>query len=365
VRIVIDYQIFSLQRHGGVSRYFHEVALRLAGMGDCEVHVLAWAHINEYLRRDRPAIARGRHVPAIRRTGALRRALNDLLTRRWFRQCVPDIVHESYYSPRRLAPQRTKTVVSVFDMIHEKYPAMVPSKDPTARRKALAVERADHVVCISESTKLDLIEILGVDVAKISVVHLGCSPASGPAAAEAPLVADPYLLYVGNRGGYKNFDRLLHAFAVTPALHTQLRLVCFGGGPLRGHEEARLRELGLDRRSIVQVSGDDRDLANLYAHALALVYPSLYEGFGLPPLEAMALGCPVACSRTSSLPEVVGDAAEMFDPSDVASIAAAIEKVVLSSSRAAELRALGIERAKQFTWDRCARETHAVYRSLM
>jgi glycosyltransferase involved in cell wall biosynthesis len=365
VRIAYDHRIFSFQRYGGVSRYFHEVATRMAGLAGCEVEVLAWAHVNEYLRQSRPSVVRGRYVPELRRTGALRRAVNDHLTRRRLRQHPADILHESYYAARGLAPEGTTTVLSVFDMIHEKFPGMVSPTDPTAWAKARAVERADHIICISESTRRDLLEVLGVPASKVSVVHLGCSPGDGTESAKAPRVTGPYLLYVGSRGGYKNFDNLLRAFASTPALHSHLRLVCFGGGPLSREEEATIAALRLERSRIIQLAGDDRDLANLYSHTHALVYPSLYEGFGIPPLEAMAHGCPVVCSNASSLPEVVGDAAELFDPTDVPSIATAIERVVCSSGRAESLRARGRERAEHFSWDRCARETHAVYRSLL
>src|SRR5207245_7278645 len=113
------------------------------------------------------------------------------------------------------------------------------------------------------------------------------------------------------------------------------------------------------------LSGDDDLLTRLYWHASALVFPSLYEGFGMPPLEAMSLACPVICSRTSSLPEIVGDAAELFDPTDPAEMAASIETVLSTSDRAARLRSLGLERVKGFSWERCAAETYEVYRSLL
>jgi len=123
--------------------------------------------------------------------------------------------------------------------------------------------------------------------------------------------------------------------------------------------------LGLKPETLVQREGDDDLLSRMYANAVAFVYPSLYEGFGIPVLEAMALGCPVACSDTSSLPEVAGDAVEYFDPTRPDAIATAIGRIVESPARAQELRHRGLERVRAFSWARCARETHDVYRRLL
>ena len=165
--------------------------------------------------------------------------------------------------------------------------------------------------------------------------------------------------------GYKNFSRLLQAFAASERLKNDFSLVCFGGRGLSGAELDEINSLGFARNRIVQVAGDDRVLANLYQYASILVYPSLYEGFGIPPLEAMSFKCPVACSYTSSLPEVAGDAAEYFDPLDTESIRSAIETVVYSTDKSATLIARGLVRLKLFSWEACAQQTKAVYASLL
>ena len=116
---------------------------------------------------------------------------------------------------------------------------------------------------------------------------------------------------------------------------------------------------------MIQISGNDTLLANLYTNAHAFVYPSLYEGFGIPLLEAMSLRCPVVCSNTSSLPEVAGEAAEFFDPYDVAHIIYSLEKVVYSNSISTDLLRLGLERVKKFSWDRCASQTYEIYSTLL
>jgi glycosyltransferase involved in cell wall biosynthesis len=142
-------------------------------------------------------------------------------------------------------------------------------------------------------------------------------------------------------------------------------MICFGGGDFRADELELMRNLSINPDRIEQVGGGDNVLAGYYRNAAAFVYPSLYEGFGIPPLEAMALGCPVICSNTSSIPEVVGDAGEYFDPGQVESIRASIENVLQSSGRRAELIGRGSRKCADYSWDRCASETLEIYRGLV
>ena len=177
--------------------------------------------------------------------------------------------------------------------------------------------------------------------------------------------AAPYVLFVGQRSGYKNFEALLRAFAASERLKGDLRILCFGGGPLSTAELSLASELGLGSHHLSQLRGSDKLLGNAYAHAIALAYPSLYEGFGFPPLEAMSAGCPVLVSNTSSLPEVVGDAAIKFDPKNIEELRTAIERVTVSDEVRRELIAAGHERRKQFSWPRCVERTIDVYRKLV
>ena len=352
MRIVYTPHAFSTQAYGGITRYFTELAAHLARANTaCDVTILALAHLNAHLR-DSPADGArviGAYVPHIPNTGGIRRLLNDWLARRYLAGRKADIVHETYYSRARLAPAQSKVILTVHDMTHERYPQSFRRSDKTAEAKAEAVQHADHIICVSEHTRTDLIERLGVDPARTSVVHHGCALPAWPHT--RPLVAQPYLLYVGDRGGYKNFENVVRAMRASQHLR-DVQLVCFGGEPFRGER-------------VIHFTGGDDILVSLYRNAAALVYPSLSEGFGMPLLEAMSLDCPVVCSNAGSLPEIAGDAAELFDPSDPSDIAAAIERVLFSTSRAAALRSLGSERVKRFTWERCAAATYEVYRSLL
>ena len=365
MHVVYDHQIFSSQEYGGISRYIVEVARQLERCDDTRVTILAPVHMNGFLRAQPPSHVVGTYVRPIRRTARMRAVLNDALSRGWLAVRPLSLIHETYYRERSLAPVRYPTVVSVYDMIHERFAHTFPATDQTARLKAAAVRRADAVICISEQTRRDLLELLPVAPDKVSVVHLASTLVTPPADDRAPEIRDPYLLYVGHRRAYKNFAALLRAIAGSDSLRRGFRLVCFGGGPFTSEELMTAEGLGLDSTSLLYREGGDERLANLYRNAAAFVYPSLYEGFGIPLVEAMAHGCPVACSATSSMPEVGGDAVEYFDPAQPEDIAAAIRRIVDSDARAGDLRRRGAARATLFSWQQCARDMHRVYVRLL
>jgi glycosyltransferase involved in cell wall biosynthesis len=252
-------------------------------------------------------------------------------------------------------------------MIHEKFSASHSSWDRASRYKAIAVQRADHIICISETTKRDLIELFNVDDKKITVIHLGCSldDLSHKDQLLIRVILPPqFLLYVGHRGAYKNFKRFIEAYASSPEINSQFEIVCFGGEEFSPEELKGFSQMGILPERITRFSGGDDLLCHLYKNASAFVFPSLYEGFGFPPLEAMSNDCVVICSNAGSIPEVVGIAGEYFDPNDPGDIRRAMEKVLFQPERQLELRALGRERIKQFSWERCADQTLKVYERL-
>lgn len=364
--IVYTNRIFALQRWGGISRYFCELAGRVHQAPRFDCSIVAPMHFNDHLlESDVPQ--RGHYLRLRGRTGRLYRAVNRLLAPVMTSAAKPDILHHTYYAPRDFSASR-KNVVTVYDMIHELFPDEFALTDPTTQNKSRSVELADHVICISESTKADLVRLLGVPSSKITVTHLGYSSKFGsnsPPTKQSPPMLRRYLLYVGQRAGYKGFARLLEAYASSTLLRRSFDLLAFGGPEFGSVDIKTFEKLGLQNGSVRHISGDDEELARLYRGAHAFIYPSLYEGFGIPPLEAMNCGCPVACSNVSSIPEVVGDAAELFDPLDVDSMRAAIERVCFDEERRSELVAAGYQRIGLFSWDRCAQETAAVYDELL
>jgi len=251
-------------------------------------------------------------------------------------------------------------------MVHERFAQDFSRYDTTTRDKAIAIERADHVICISESTRNDLVSILGINPSKTTVVQLGFNlTIEAEHVEKLSNLVRPILLYVGGRHGYKNFNALLQAYATSNFLIKEFDLVCFGGGEFTPMEKAFHRDYHIPVDRIRQVSGSDALLAQYYKSASVFIYPSLYEGFGIPPLEAMSFGCPVVASNVSSIPEVVGDAAELVDPYDPGQITDSIERLVLDENLRNSMITRGRDRVKLFSWDRCAIETLGVYQKEM
>jgi glycosyltransferase involved in cell wall biosynthesis len=236
-------------------------------------------------------------------------------------------------------------------------PELMPSEfvggNPHGRKLEMA-RRAEIVLAISEVTRRDLVQLVPDLKGRVYVTPLAVDSqfferfASGESNRKRP-----YVLFVGDRCGYKNFRTFADAMVAVMREQDDISLVCVGGGPLNEAERAVFRREGLEKR-LEWLTASDRELAALYGHAECFVFPSQYEGFGLPILEAMASGCPVVLSSTSCFPEVAEDAGEYFDPSSSESIVAAIRTVLGSKSRKRELRELGRSRLRAFSWEKTA-----------
>jgi glycosyltransferase involved in cell wall biosynthesis len=250
----------------------------------------------------------------------------------------------------RLPTSDAPSVVTLHDLQHLDLPAMFPRPERLFRRAVWhpSIRGADRVIVISEFVRQRATELLGLDESRLRVVPLGLDHSRLRPGGER----EGFLLYPARRWPHKNHERLFDAFALLRRERPDLRLVLTGGGDF-----PRLPE-GVEARGHLPWA----EVVELLRRAAALVFPSLYEGFGLPPLEAMACGCPVACSNVAALPEVVGDAARLFDPRDPASIAAAVLDVLASPE---EWSARGLVRARGFSWDATARATDEVYAELL
>jgi glycosyltransferase involved in cell wall biosynthesis len=365
MRIAYDQQVFEMQRHGGISRYFTELVRNFVRREGIEPTVTAPVYINQYLLRpDVRDRVRGAFFPfRFRGEARVARALNKALLPLYWAGRNFDIVHETYYSQACRGRGRVR-VMTLHDMIHELFPRDFPDSAQVTAAKHAAVRRADHIICVSETTRQDAIRLLGIAPERSSVIYLGCSLDKPVAATTPEATPGPCILYVGVRSGYKNFLVLLEAFAASKSLPPTVDLVAFGGRPFSADERRRIEELGVAGR-VRQMTGSDRLLEAHYRAALAFVYPSRYEGFGIPPLEAMAVGCPVACSDAGSIREVVGDAGAYFQPDDVQGLRAILERLADDRAYAAQLRARGFAQIKKYSWESCAQETLQLYEQLL
>jgi len=361
MKIAFDHEIFCRQPFGGISRYFTQLAEQFA-LRNHDVKIFAPFHINRYIPELPNGVVQGTHLDHYpKKTDRFFKAYNDFFVRRKIKRWDHDITHETYYANTRTGPANKPTVLTVYDMIHELNFASSPI---TKELKRKSVERADHIIAISENTRTDLMKTLGVSSDKISVIHLGFDIRK-TASNFKPDHEIPYLLYVGPRLGYKNFLRFIEAVASSPSLKGDFNIVAFGGYDFTPEEQDMIRKLGFRADQVLQVSGNDSLLSEYYDGAHAFVYPSLYEGFGIPPLEAMAHKCPVISSNTSSMPEIIGDAAEFFNPLNTPDITRAISSVVYSDQRREQLIKKGLSRLQMYSWEACAEQTLNVYQKVI
>ena len=274
VKVAYDWTIFAEQQFGGVSRYFAELATQLARSSDFQPHVVSPVYVNGYLRHAEFKV-HGVRVPPLplARLHRFPQRANTILSPLVQRALKPNIVHETWFThgTRR---RRVPTVATVHDMIHEKFANLFSTADTTSQRKRESVARADLVICVSEQTRRDLIEIFDVAPSKLRVTPLASSlgrAASHLVDAEQSALTDdkPFLLYVGARRGYKNFAGLLRAYAALGPACSDVRLVAFGGGPFSREERLQMSTLGLSSDRVQQRSGGDAALRQYYRGAIA------------------------------------------------------------------------------------------------
>ena len=386
MRVLYDYQAFEMQKFGGVSRYFCEIIEQLDHNPAATVEVAVHYSQNEYLKKTRFGVYAevksdgfdeflgGLVFPGKWKLYAARNKLRKLVDTEVSNKQLAiqalqrqdfDIFHPTYYDDYFLPYLGNKPfVLTVYDMIHEIYPEYFSLADRTSESKYKLAHLAHKILAISECTKQDLVRFFGLPADKILVTHLGSSMDPAAAALDRPpALPARYVLFVGARSIYKNF--YFFAQSMRPLLEKDptLHIVC-SGAPFNHNEQLFFDMHGLTGR-MHHHAGSDAELQMLYQQALAFVFPSLYEGFGLPVLEAFSSACPVVLGNAGSLPEIGGDAAVYFEPKDGQSVQTAMAQALYNQPLRADLVARGQQRLAQFSWDTTCRATERVYRDLL
>lgn len=364
MRILYDGQIYSWQAAGGINRYFANLISRLPqdfypSLTNCELRNVNFPNhpnLNIYFYQ-RFNFRPGR--------------ISLQVEKYYFRMVCSrnkfDLVHPTYYETltgQDFQEFRHPVVLTVHDMIHELFCNQMDPKGTYAAIKKKAITSAQAIICISENTKHDLLRYLPISEDRITIIPHASEIDIRLSYGDESVPDQPYFLYVGSRGIYKNFDRLLKSFANVVSTLPDLKL-CVVGPPFTKEEVRQITNLSLSSHIRYYGFSSDRHLAKLYRCSVAFVYPSLYEGFGIPPLEAMSCGTPVIVSNTSSLPEVVADAGLLFNPIDTDELVDCLRYVLDNPSGRDQLVQKGLERSQQFSWDKTVTQTLDVYRSVV
>ena len=378
MKILYDYQAFELQRYGGVSNCFTQLIKNVPLDVDIEIGVRETRNIHlqasgiiDIMSKRNPIcqFIKNRSFKGKERLykevsnlfpQLTSRGRNILYSIDKIKGGDYDVFHPTFFDTYFLPYLKNKPfVLTVHDMIPE---LLFPLKDKQTVEKAELVKRASHIVAVSENTKNDLVNILNVPESKISVIYHGAPEAE--CVHQKPIVDSSYLLYVGSREGYKNFIPMLKCLLPFLVNHLDINIVCTG--PDFTYKERRFfKENGI-RSRMIHVNGDDGMMMNLYSHALCLIFPSIYEGFGMPILEAYKASCPVLLNNKSCFPEIAQDAAMYFDLAENHSnLIQVIESfLTMSDSSKANLLRKQRERLEFFSWEKSSKQLYEVYKSM-
>ena len=357
MKILYDHQVFTGQKFGGISRYFFELMNHSKDLFEYDVSGIYSE--NEYIK----PLNLYKIFPLkfyFRGKGRVTSLLNKSNSIRKIKKKNYDIIHPTYYDPYLLKYiKKIPLVIDVHDMIFEKMPEYFNSNDNTAMKKRDYFIKSDVIIANSQKTKDDLIAIHHeIPEKKIKVIYRGEVFSEYK---QNPKKQD-YVLFTGQRGAYKNFGRFIDAVA-TLLIRYDLRLICTGQAFTKD-ECALLHQYKIaDKTKAVFAS--ETELQDYYAKALVFVFPSLYEGFGFPILEAFASGCPAVLSGASCFPEIAEDAAVYFDPYSADDMREKIEKVILDNSLQSILIERGFERVKYFSWEKTVKQTYQLYCELL
>jgi glycosyltransferase involved in cell wall biosynthesis len=360
MKVLLDPQIFISQKFGGISRLFVEVWKNSLNNKEikfeCPLLYSENYHLNESGLEPKNFfnVLHNWHFKGIGRLKDVLKAASIKKAKKKLNAGEFNVFLSTYYDPYFLDHLNGKPfILTVYDMIHEIFPEHFVSDTKTIPQKKLLIEKADKIIAISKQTKKDILKFYpNVSPEKIDVVYLSQTIIENGTSIADQLPSN-FILFVGNRGAYKNFK--LFAETAVPFLNSDLtlRIVCAGGGKFSGKEIEMLTGMGIGNK-VIQKDYKDSELASFYKTAKVFVFPSAYEGFGIPTLEAMKCGCPVILADSSCLPEVGGDAVLYFESDNASSLANAIDRVLKDESLRKDLIEKGFKQVNEFSWQKTA-----------
>jgi glycosyltransferase involved in cell wall biosynthesis len=361
MKILFDHQMFSRQRFGGISRYFANVYHTLQNTESLDAEISLINTNNYYVKELNGTIS---HLFGKNLLKKYKR--NYRWNRRYSKYIIDkndyDLFHPTYFNPYFLKNLKKPFVLTVHDMIYEAMPQYFHSNDPLPYHKRILMEKAEKIIAISETTKADILTYSDVKEEKIEVIYHGIDLSTAKLQ-DVPNLPSKYILFVGDRELYKNFHIVADAFKVLSIKYPDLRLVLAGGGIINYGDSEYLRRNGILDKTI-QISATDQQLNLIYSKAICFVYPSLYEGFGLPILEAFKNSCPVLLSNCSCFEEIAGNAASYFEGQSLQSLVQKLELIIENQLIRKEMIELGKQKLLQYPIENCVSKTIELYKSI-
>lgn len=369
MKVLYDHQSFSGAKYGGVARYFYDLMYNLKYEQGVDVKLALQFSNNDYLKNgDIKNVIPFSFFLGYAKTNMLFSHINRLNSAIQIARQNYDVFHPTYFKDYFLPFLGKKPfVLTHHDVIPEKFSTQYAALDGFSKeQKKKILDKASKIIAVSENTKQDILDIFKIAPEKVEVIyHSTHFTTFQPNPAIKISTPKRYLLYVGNRDNYKNFD--VYVEAIAPLLQKQddLYLICAGNGSFSATEQQLFSKLKVEKQILHHGIDSDDVLYQLYKNAIAFVYPSLYEGFGIPIIEAFACNCPVILSDRSCFPEVGQDAALYFNPDDKEDIAFQIEKVIENTDLRTQLIQKGKTRLQDFSPTITAQKTLEVYKSVL
>ena len=361
MKVFYDHMIFARQQYGGISKYFCELTKRIPKEN---WYLSSFLSNNQYLEEF--GHNQLKFFPNSDFKGKERilaelgfpYSIYKLNTIKW--DVFHPTLHPALYT--RYIPKKKPMVITAHDVLYYLYHSNNSKREMLIDIDIKSCQRANKIIAISENTKKDYINYFGADERKIEVIHHGIEKTK-QFISNQRIEERPYILYVGLRADYKNFSRFIQAFSILSKKYNDLKLICTGYC-FSSSEIKELSSLGLmDKIRVILAT--EQEMAQLYHDAEMFVFPSLYEGFGMPILEAMVYDCPVVLSNTSCFPEIAQNAGLYFDPFDIEDITNKIEIMLTNQELKHTIIDLGKERLTHFSWENCAKEHLNVYKSVI
>jgi glycosyltransferase involved in cell wall biosynthesis len=372
VKILLDPQIFIEQQYGGISRYYTEVISILSKNDEFDIQIPILATYNNHFNESILVTNTQKKILSlINILSKIKISLKSKIRRQNYKKAKNeisllefDLFIPTYYNPYFIDLIKDKPfVLTVYDMIFELFPEYKLANKELIENKLYLIEKATRIIAVSENTKKDIIAIYPhIDSSKIDVVYHGTSIKVNNS--NDISLPNKYILFVGLRGIYKNFTFFIKAISDLLLNDQELYVICAGGGKFNSDELQLINDLGIASQ-VIQKDFKEYQLGSFYAKAKCFVFPSIYEGFGIPVIESMSCGCPVVLAKHSSFTEVAGNAGVYFDLNDCEDLKNKIKSLLQNTTLHNDFSLKGLKQSEKFKWDDAAIKCHEVYKKAL